>query len=88
MTTPIELRTWIAARPATVLAQVTEPAGFAAWFGPGATIDPVPGGPFRVPYPGGQAAAGEVVEVGPGRVVLTWGWRATRTCRPGPAGSS
>jgi uncharacterized protein YndB with AHSA1/START domain len=83
MTTPIELRTWIAARPATVLAQITEPAGFAAWFGPGATIDPVAGGAFRVSYPGGQAAAGQVVELGPGRVVLSWGLEGDLDLPPG-----
>jgi uncharacterized protein YndB with AHSA1/START domain len=82
-TEPIELTTHVLARPATVLSFFTDPARFAAWFGAGSTIDPVPGGRFRVRYPGGQAAAGEVVELGPTRVVLTWGFEGDSDLPPG-----
>ncbi len=81
MTDPIEITTDIAAHPATVATFFSDPARFERWFGPGSTIDPRPGGAFRVVYPGGAAAGGEVVEIGPGRVVLTWGSRATRRSR-------
>jgi uncharacterized protein YndB with AHSA1/START domain len=80
---PIELTTHVAARPATVLRFFTDPERFAAWFGPGSTIDPVPGGKFRVVYPGGQAAAGEVVELDARRIVLTWGVEGDPDLPPG-----
>jgi uncharacterized protein YndB with AHSA1/START domain len=83
MTEPLELTTHVAARPATVLSFFTDPERFAAWFGAGSTIDPVPGGKFRVAYPGGAGAAGEVVELGARRVVLTWGIEGDPDLPPG-----
>jgi uncharacterized protein YndB with AHSA1/START domain len=45
------------------------------WMGDEATLDPRPGGVFRVSFLGAIAVLGEFVEVvPPSRVVFTWGW--------------
>src|SRR3954465_13539905 len=83
MTDPIEITTEIAALPARVGGFFTDPARFEQWFGQGSAIDPRPGGAFRVAYPGGAAAIRPVVEIGPERVVLTWGFEGGPVLPPG-----
>jgi len=53
----------------------TEPALYVRWKGRLATLDPRPGGIYRVNIDGTRVARGEFVEVSPHRrIVFTWGW--------------
>ena len=62
------------ARRATVFGFFADSARF-AWWGPGSSIDPRPGGEVRIRYPNGAEARGEVVEIVPGeRIVFTYGY--------------
>ena len=77
----------IRARRATVFAFFTDSARFAAWWGPGSTIDPRPGGAVRIRYPNAAEAGGEVVEIVPGeRIVFTYGY--PEAGKPVPVGGS
>ena len=76
----------IRAKRETVFRYFTDTARWAAWWGPGSTIDARPGGAMRIRYPDGTEAVGEVVEVtAPARIVFTYGY-ASGT--PIPAGAS
>jgi uncharacterized protein YndB with AHSA1/START domain len=71
----IEIERWIEARPETVFSYFTDPERFLSWQGRDASIDPHPGGSFRVGV-GGHAGVvrGEFLEVvAPRRLVFTWG---------------
>ena len=53
----------------------TEPDRLIRWMGKVATIDPRPGGVFRVDYGQGDVVSGEFVDVAGGRqATFTWGW--------------
>jgi uncharacterized protein YndB with AHSA1/START domain len=68
-----ELR--IAAPPEMVWPYFTDPARLVRWMGSEATLQPEPGGTFRVDYGQGDIVAGEYLELDePRRVVFTWGW--------------
>jgi uncharacterized protein YndB with AHSA1/START domain len=72
---PIELSIWIAARPETVFAFLTDPAKLVQWLGLAATLEARPEGLFRVDVNGRDFVRGRYVEVKPPeRVVFTWGW--------------
>jgi len=74
----------IAAPPADVFRYFTDSARWAAWWGQGSTIDARPGGGVLVRYPGGNEAAGEVVEVAaPSRIVFTYGYISGKPIGPG-----
>ncbi len=65
----------IAARPETVFAFFTDPAKMIRWKGQTATLDPRPGGLYRVDVNGRNVARGEYVEIVPNRrIIFTWGW--------------
>jgi uncharacterized protein YndB with AHSA1/START domain len=65
----------IRADRALVFRYFTDPERFAAWWGPGSTIDARPGGRVDIRYPNGVTAGGEVIEVVPReRVVFTYGY--------------
>lgn len=65
----------IAAEPAAVYRYLTESDRWARWQGADATVEPIPGGLFRMRMGTGQMARGEFVELVPDRrVVFTWGW--------------
>jgi uncharacterized protein YndB with AHSA1/START domain len=65
----------IAARRDTVFAYFADSARFAAWWGPGSSIDGRPGGAVRIRYPNGVVASGEVVEIeAPRRIAFTYGY--------------
>lgn len=65
----------IEAPSATVFRYFTDSARWASWWGAGSTIDARPGGRVFVKYPGGNEAAGEVIEVTPpSRIVFTYGY--------------
>jgi uncharacterized protein YndB with AHSA1/START domain len=83
----IERELRIDAAPATVFAYWTDPAKMARWMGRQITLDPRPGGEFRVDYNGSDIARGTFLEVDPPvRLVLTWGWEAAGD--PTPPGAS
>jgi len=59
----------------TVFEFFTDPAKMVRWMGRQATLDPRPGGVYRVEMNEGAITVGEFVEVDPpSRLVLTWGW--------------
>ena len=62
----------------------TDPEQLVRWMGSRATLEPRPGGVFRLEYSSGDVAAGAYVEVDPERrVAFTWGWEAEPTFGPG-----
>lgn len=59
---------------------------WAAWWGPGSTIDPRPGGRASIRLPGGVEVSGEVLEINPPeQFVFTYGFVSGT---PFPAGAS
>jgi uncharacterized protein YndB with AHSA1/START domain len=65
----------IEASPSTVFAFLTDPAKMVRWMGTEATLDPRPGGIYRVNVSGRERVRGEVIELVPDRsLVFTWGW--------------
>jgi uncharacterized protein YndB with AHSA1/START domain len=74
-TDPVECEVRIAAAPETVFPFFTDPELMTRWQGSAATLDPRPGGIYRVDVIDGHVARGEFVEVDPPRrVVFTFGW--------------
>jgi uncharacterized protein YndB with AHSA1/START domain len=77
----------IAARPETVFAFFVEAAKLTRWKGIRATLDPRPGGTFRLDINGRDIVSGVYLEVAPNRrIVLSWGWEGATS--PLPPGSS
>ena len=75
----VECEVRIAARPETVFRFFTEADQMVRWKGLRATLDPRPGGVYRVDINGADVARGEYVEIVPHRrVVFTWGWEGNR----------
>ena len=71
----IERELHIDASPETVFEFFTDPAKLVRWMGRQATLDPRPGGPYRVEMNVGAVTVGEFVEVDPpNHLVMTWGW--------------
>jgi uncharacterized protein YndB with AHSA1/START domain len=65
----------IDARPEVVFAFFTDATKLLEWIGIEATLEPLPGGLFRVSPNGKDVIRGEFVEVIPNRrVVFTWGY--------------
>jgi uncharacterized protein YndB with AHSA1/START domain len=53
----------------------TEPDQIIRWMGDGATLQPWPGGIFRLEYASGDVVAGEFVDAEkPQHLAFTWGW--------------
>jgi len=74
-TVAIERELTIAARPETVWEFLVDPEKAARWMGRDLTLEPRPGGRYRVDVIPGSVALGEFVEVDPPRrLVWTWGW--------------
>ena len=72
---PIEVIQFIAAQPETVFPYFTDAARYVQWMGADATLEPTPGGRYRVRMRDGVEAAGEFIEVDPPRrLTFTWGW--------------
>ena len=83
----VEKEVHIGARPEIVFSYFTEAEKMQMWMGQQATLDPRPGGTYRVDINGEHIAAGEYVEVVPyTRVVFTFGWEGDGA--PIPPGSS
>jgi len=65
----------IAARPETVWEFLVDPDKATRWMGIAATLEPTPGGGYRVTVQPGSVASGSFLEVDPPRrLVFTWGW--------------
>ena len=65
----------IDADPEVVYELLTDPAGLVRWMAEAAEVDARPGGRIRWTHRNGDACAGEIVELVPGRrVVFTYGW--------------
>ncbi|MGH2610506.1 MAG: SRPBCC family protein, partial [Tepidiformaceae bacterium] len=81
----IERTIHIDAKPETVYALLSDPDRMAGWSGRSVTMDPRPGGLFRIDYNGFDIMRGEFVELDPpSRVVFTWGWESLADqTRPG-----
>lgn len=77
----------IAATRQTVFRFFEDSDRFAAWWGPGSTIEARVGGAVVIRYPNGVMARGEVIEVVPGeRIVFTYGYEDP--AKPIPPGGS
>jgi uncharacterized protein YndB with AHSA1/START domain len=68
----------------TVFEYFTDSARWAAWWGPGSTIDARPGGRVLIRYPNGVEVSGEVLDVlAPERIVFTYGYESGSPVAPG-----
>ncbi len=77
----------IKASPTTIFPYLVDPEKFVQWMGTEVSIDPRPGGEFRVLCGGVNPSAGTYLEVIPNeKVVFTFGWDLPD--HPIPAGSS
>jgi uncharacterized protein YndB with AHSA1/START domain len=80
----LEVSVHIEAQPEIVFAYFTDPVRYAQWMGSQVTLEPVPGGVYRVRMRDGVEAVGEFLEIDPPRlVVFTWGWVEDRAVGPG-----
>ena len=80
----VEVSVYIAAHPETVFPYFTDPGRYVQWMGRDATLQPVPGGSYRIYMQDGVEAAGEFIEIDPPhRVVFTWGWTHDPAVPPG-----
>ena len=83
--TTVQREIAIAARPETVWEFLVQPEKATRWMGEAASLDPRPGGEYRVEVVPGQVAVGEFVEVDPPhRLVWTWGWTEESQSRVAP----
>ena len=84
---PVEREVRIDAPPEVIFKFFVDPEQMIRWKGVDATLDPRPGGIYRVNVTGADVVRGEYVEVSPNeRVVFTWGWEGEGN--PVPPGSS
>ena len=68
----------IAATPERIWPYISTGELWVRWQGEHCTIEPIPGGAFRMRMPDGAVASGTVIEVdAPRRIVFTWGWTGT-----------
>jgi uncharacterized protein YndB with AHSA1/START domain len=80
----VERKTFIAASPRKVFRFFIEPASMARWFGEQHTLDPRPGGVFRVVLGSGAIASGTYIAIVPyRRVAFTFGWEGRDDLPPG-----
>jgi uncharacterized protein YndB with AHSA1/START domain len=85
--TEVRRQVRIEARPETVYAFFTDPAKDVLWKGIEATLEPRPGGTYRVRIDDRHVASGRFVELVPhSRIVFTWGWEGDG--QPVPPGAS
>jgi uncharacterized protein YndB with AHSA1/START domain len=86
-TTSVERQVSIDASPETIWEFLVDPEKATRWMGLSATLEPEPGGLYRVAVIPGNTARGEFVELDPPRrLVYTWGWEEGEN--PVPPGSS
>jgi uncharacterized protein YndB with AHSA1/START domain len=71
----VERKILVNASPKTIFGFLVDGALMAQWFGLSHTLEPRPGGVFRVECSRGNVALGRYTEVVPyRRVAFTWGW--------------
>ncbi len=71
------------ASPTAVWRCWTEPDQIVRWMGDVATLEPWPGGTFRVQYASGDVVAGEFIDVEqPQFLAFTWGWDESGALTP------
>ena len=71
----VEVSVHVAATPEDVFRYFTDPARYVQWMGSEATLEPVPGGTYRVRMPDGFRAAGTFLQIdSPHRLAFTWGF--------------
>jgi uncharacterized protein YndB with AHSA1/START domain len=89
-TTSVERELEIDASPETVWQFLVDPEKATRWMGSSASLEPRPGGEYRVDVIAGHVASGEFVEVDrPHRLVYTFGWEPEGgETNPVPPGSS
>ena len=76
----VEREIAIDASPETVWEFLVDPEKMARWMGSEITLDPRPGGTYRLDVLDANIARGEFVEVDPPRrLVHTFGWESART---------
>jgi uncharacterized protein YndB with AHSA1/START domain len=74
-TAAVEVSVHIAATPENVFPYFTDPARYVQWMGSEATLEPVPGGRYRVHMSDGFRAAGTFLQIDPPhRLAFTWGF--------------
>ena len=74
-TSAVEVTVQIAGTPENVFPYFTDPARYVQWMGSEATLEPVPGGTYRVRMPDGFEAAGTFLRMDPPHVLaFTWGF--------------
>lgn len=94
-----EVSVRVAALPKQVFPYLTDPARHGLWMGSEATLEPVPGGTYRVRMPDGVEAAGTFLRVEPpSGLAFTWGFAGPEVAEhvrheaargsPMPAGST
>lgn len=84
MTDPIVLEQFSKASPAMVYRHLVESDRWILWQGVSATLEPRPGGLFRMETLDGRTARGQFVEVVQDeRVVFSWGWTDIPGLPPG-----
>ncbi|MEM1139398.1 MAG: SRPBCC family protein [Pseudomonadota bacterium] len=75
---------FIEARPEIVAAFLTDPTQIIRWMGTEAQLDAYPSGALKIRMGStGMTAEGEFKEVGPERIVFTWGWQGGDVLPPG-----
>ena len=83
----LEKEVRVRARPETIFPFFTDPEKMMRWKGIEVTLEPRPGGIYRVNMNGRNVARGEYIELVPwSRVVFSWGWEGDDS--PVPPGSS
>ena len=79
----IEREIRIAARPETIFPFFTDPEKMVRWKGISATLDPRPGGVYRIQISESVVVEGRYLEITPNeRVVFAWGWEQGIEERP------
>ena len=80
----IRREVFIKAKPKTVFAFLIDSKKMREWMGVTHTLEPRPGGVYRVDVTNGNVASGTYTEVVPDRrVVFTWGWEGGGGLAPG-----
>jgi uncharacterized protein YndB with AHSA1/START domain len=74
-TSPIVVERHVRARPEEIWPYLTDGSLWKRWQGAGVEIDPRPGGDFSMRTGDGREAAGQVIDVQPGKLLtFSWGW--------------